>query len=206
MEITGCCQWQETICKKIKKYFFWLESTLVLNDVSVPLSLTMPRLGTCVGRNGYNNEGADDRAWEGKKTKTKKQRICCKYLNVKAARALSFLQLQPEENARVRKRWTSQTTVIPLVLQRTEEERNGNIVQKFHTVLEEGMERTQLKCRWSGPAVRDESFVQWYLITIYHHNSLILCSSQRQKKTCCIKCTCSRAGVGQNWKQTNLQI
>lgn len=51
--------------------------------------------------------------------------------------------------------------MIPLVLQRTEEEeRNRQIVQKFHTVLEEGMERTQFKCRWSGPAVGDESFVQ----------------------------------------------
>lgn len=72
--------------------------------------------------------------------------ICCKYLDVKAARALSFLQLKAEENARVSQRWTSQTSVIPLVIQRTQQEGSGHIVQKFHPVLEGGMGRTQFKC------------------------------------------------------------
>lgn len=83
--------------------------------------------------------------------------MCCKYLDVKAARALSFLQLQPEENARVSQRWTSQTSMIPLVIQGTQQERSGHIAQEFHPVLEGGMVRTQFKCRWSGPAVCVES-------------------------------------------------
>lgn len=72
--------------------------------------------------------------------------VCCKYLDVKAARALSFLQLKAEENARVSQRWTSQTSVIPLIIQRTQQEGSGHIAQKFHPVLEGGMVRTQFKC------------------------------------------------------------